>query len=522
MTPAAQPPPVEPSPTGQAQSPEIRAAETEVEATVEASEPDVPPPSETVPTEPEPIGQYGWNVSLLVALGSDQARTQLDNFVTVKVDRERQVALVEVDYSAIPDGVIADLPTGSAFVAYVDNAQLSLGFDRSLLGWSGDEDPDPDTWYLGRQLGEPGLPDILPSGADAASLFEDLGVDQDSGRVAMSSDQVRRVGIDGQSIFAALARVDLDTSNSLSIELDNDDADRIAQIRIEIEGDHETEPDVMTIDVSYDIDHFDVPASELGQPVPGFIATPTDPVEQALGGGSEVALRLNLYLGRSTDVVLTPENTLIRVGRTDIFAGPADFQQWQLSREGAERLLNTVLTNPVVASAAYNVYYPEGVSLEIGGSPAELNAHPTHPLGDVDYGPDIDALIALLDDPSWLGDDIVSGPDPWIPDTLSLIALPTEPTPDQVSWPLSAGIRELGSPGTGLLQGEVIVCLAGDDVEAVWALLGSGANHRHLNVNDGESWDATFNLNWPGYRLFSDPCGPDYERYLELLEQARD
>jgi len=41
-------------------------------------------------------------------------------------------------------------------------------------------------------------------------------------------------------------------------------------------------------------------------------------------------------------------------------------------------------------------------------------------------------------------------------------------------------------------------------------------NYRHLAVDDGETWHASVSLNWPGYGLSSDPCGPHDERYLDV------
>ncbi len=218
------------------------------------------------------------------------------------------------------------------FVAYVDDAQLTLGFDRSQLGWTDDGKPDPDTWYLGEQVGEPGLPDILPANADTASLLDALGVNAvDGGRAVLTAEQVRTLGIHGQHLFAALARASLEVDGPLSLEIDSDDAGRVSQIHIE--DDAGTEPDVMTIAIDYDINRFDVPAYESAQPVPGW-------------------------------------------------------------------------------------------------------------------------------------------------------------------------------PGTG--------------VAPIWALLGGGTNYAHIDLDDGETWDAGVMLNWPGYRLISDPCGPDYERYLEVTGASGD
>ena len=53
------------------------------------------------------------------------------------------------------------------------------------------------------------------------------------------------------------------------------------------------------------------------------------------------------------------------------------------------------------------------------------------------------------------------------------------------------------------------MCLVGDEVDRVWELLGGGLNHAHLPFYDGEFWDANVWLNWPGYRLYADPCGDD-------------
>lgn len=117
-------------------------------------------------------------------------------------------------------------------------------------------------------------------------------------------------------------------------------------------------------------------------------------------------------------------------------------------------------------------------------------------------------LMATLTDPTWLGEDIVSGPEPWIPGRLTLEVSSADGRSDKVlRWPLDESIADLAAQSES--GGGDFVCLTGDQVPPVWGLLGNGNNYRRMLLEDGDSqWRATVSLNWPGYRLLTDPCVP--------------
>lgn len=74
-------------------------------------------------------------------------------------------------------------------------------------------------------------------------------------------------------------------------------------------------------------------------------------------------------------------------------------------------------------------------------------------------------------------------------------------------WPLADTIDDLAT-GTALNpydEEELVICVTGEDVEPVFALL-TGVNHAYLRVDDGKQWELNVSHHQPGYRLLTDPC----------------
>jgi len=461
-------------------------------------------PTPTPTEQSDPVtssGRYTWTVSARTTLAPESAATTMEDVISVQVDRNRKIALFSFNVNAMPDDMAATIPSTRA-VAFVDGVQLARGFDKAMLNWSEEGEPDPDHWYEAQLAGTSGLPDILVPDGSVEGLYASIGLDSATqGRVSISAE-------------------DIDTN--LWLEVDADEAGQVAAIRLgypQLLSEHEE--DVISIRVDHGTPPFDVPSREDATVImhetrprgEDFTTVEPDPVADALSGERDVALRLNAY-GQDLDVVLTPEYRLIQVTQSDILAGTDDFRFWQLTRTGAERVLRRALDNPAVSSGVYNISYRTSVALDIGGGRSELNAGSSHADTDVDYTSAIDNLVAGLADPTWLGDDIVSGPQPWTPQTLTVVATPLQVDVIDASWPMPVPIREMGTAGEGI-DGEIVVCLEGVEVEPVWALLDGSVNRAHLRLHDGEPWDANVMINWPGYRLISDPCGPDYELYQQ-------
>lgn len=471
----------------------------------------------------EDTDRYRWTISFEGDLGEVGAFVAADVF-TVDVDRLHDIALIEIDYAALPEALVGQGPP-TAQVAYESGGQLVRGLDGDALGWYGDGEPDPDTWYIDDDLvGDGAIPDIIGPDSSTAAVLTAIGLDPATATtVTLTADEVSEVDLDAVNLFAGLARADLAVNGAVWLEVDADPDGRLVGVRLGQESDNGTV--TLHIALDYRTAAFEVPELEDGVPIPPApwddpsVTVDEPPSLDTVEPHRGALVRLNTYLGSSDlDVSLAPDGTLVRVARTDIFAGPDDFTQWKLSDDGVNRLLAAIDENPVIASGEYNVYYPQGVAFDVGLPPSELNAHPDRDPTTTDWGDDIRALIDLLADPSWLGDGIIAGPEPWIPETLTLIAAPSISSSDTRSWPLDATISEMGIAGSGRYEGSTVVCLEGADVAPVWALLGNGVNNAHVGLDDGDVWDGTFRLNWPGYRLFGDPCGPDYERERAILE----
>jgi hypothetical protein len=81
------------------------------------------------------------------------------------------------------------------------------------------------------------------------------------------------------------------------------------------------------------------------------------------------------------------------------------------------------------------------------------------------------------------------------------------PETPSARWPLDRSIEELaiGTMPDAYGEGDLVLCLAGDQVAPVFALL-TGVNHASLRVDDGKEWELDVRPHYPGYRLAGDPC----------------
>ena len=500
--------------TGPALAPDQPAASPEpATATVNDVVDDVPDAVADDPPISTELTRYGWVTSYVFVDPTTGELIDWSPSASFVVDREQDTAFGVFDYSTLPTSTN---PIGwdRAELAYVDGVVMS----RGVPFWPTRADEpefDEDAWYF-RDLDAQGLPDLLGDDASAASLLQgiDLPADAVGTPVEVTILDITRAASETGNFWAALKAADALVAADLTIQVNELDG-RVSSIELV------PVPDVavqsLTIEFTYDAEPFEVPDAAVGidpptmfqrviEPEPETDPEPeawtTDTVEPYL----DVLFRLNAYLGPDTDVSLTPEGELVIVGRTDVFAGPDDFTSWQLNDDGMNRLLAAIQTNEVVASGIYNVGFDHGLSLEVGRPPAELNAHPDHGTPSPDERAAIEELLAALVDPAWLGDGIVSGPHPWVPDDLTVYVTP-QAVADAEPWPLAQTVAELATTSA---DGELVMCLTGEDAAAFWPLLGDGVNHAYLPIDDGSAtYDATVSLNWPGYRLYGDPCAPE-------------
>lgn len=222
-------------------------------------------------------------------------------------------------------------------------------------------------------------------------------------------------------------------------------------------------------------------------------------------------------------ISLEADGSLVRAINPNVYASTESFMVMRLSPKGVERIAALVEESGLLGKR-HLVDGGEGVSptdvsatLWLGGSAwlnmdriGETNGF-TEPEQEARAA--FEEIIAKLDDPYWLGEDILSDWEPWVPERLTVLAgdvsarsgLPTGSP--FVDWPLSAGIEELASTTTTNAYDEIelALCLEGDQVGPVWALL-TGVNNAYLRVDDGRRWELTYLLSTPGYRLYSDPC----------------
>ena len=245
----------------------------------------------------------------------------------------------------------------------------------------------------------------------------------------------------------------------------------------------------------------------------------------------EVILRLSLTGGwglpgsDGLHLTVQDDGRVIRVADTTVFSSTRDYSTLRLDRAGLVRLLR--LLEPLVPLRREDLDGGAGVSptdrsawLEVGDDIVLSMDR----IGQADgYTAEQDAWRArfaeVLDriaDPTWLGESIVEPESPWVPSSMTVLAGPVSPRggPGQgttvAAWPLDGSIEEL-AVGTALDpygQEELVLCLTGDDVAPVFALL-TGVNRAYLRVDDGRPWELEVRPHYPGYELVGDPCPAD-------------
>jgi len=234
----------------------------------------------------------------------------------------------------------------------------------------------------------------------------------------------------------------------------------------------------------------------------------------SLTGGWDLPLQRELHLS------LEDDGRVVRVTDTSVFSSTDDYTSLRLRPAGIARVLKTV--RPLLDTSREDLDGGAGVSptdrsawLEVGPE-IVLSMDRLGQTGGYDAEQQarraaFAAVIEGIDDLSWLGDDIAVAEEPWVPDSMTVLAAPRggggATGLGAVRWPLEPGIAELAQGTEVGPSGEArhVVCLSGDDVAPVFGLL-SGVNHAHLAIDDGAPWELDVRPHYPGYRLFGDPC----------------
>lgn len=471
----------------------------------------------SAPTPAAPLATYRYTMTYA---GIDRDGTEIHFSVSGAVDGDRRVG--EIRYAEIDDGpmtVIVQSPVGVAVQAPSSDLVSS---DVAI---------DPMQWYDIAVFEEDGADAFfLATTPTAASLWELLGVEPE--RSSGDAGVVERALVDETHIqplrkrntmFALFGRSDeplelateTDPEGNLSnVTLTSTDPDEPGTISIVITD--RGEP----VDIFVPDKTIPVPTEEQAPPrtVPPVTVPPVTIGPDVDG----VLFRLSTAGGwelpekPARELSLTADGDLVRAINPDVFASADDFTVLQVNPLGVERLVAVVedsglLDAPGLLDGGAGVS-PTDVTttLWMGGWPVlsmdrvgEVDGYTEEQLEARDrFG----EVIARLEDPSWLGDDIVVDWEPWIPETLTVFAGDVSPRggvpPDApfAPWPLDTRIVDLASD-TRLNpydEEELVLCLTGEQVAPVWGLL-TGVNNAYLRVDDGTQWELTYSLAWPGY-----------------------
>lgn len=229
----------------------------------------------------------------------------------------------------------------------------------------------------------------------------------------------------------------------------------------------------------------------------------------------EVSFRFHTYLGGQMsepdligdfDVTLLASGQVVLVEGTSIYDGAESYVTWHLSESGYGQLADYVLDHPLTGQQfgsndrAYSMTHRGMVALE---------AHPRTGAVDEQTEASLHELAGQLRDHSWLGAEVISGPEPWVPSDLEFSAQPGLPETHEgaprnlgepVIWPLDRTIGDIGLPAIDRRGRNVLaICLTGDEAAAAWGLVREGINHAWIPVSDGRDWTLSYQIRFPGY-----------------------
>jgi hypothetical protein len=247
----------------------------------------------------------------------------------------------------------------------------------------------------------------------------------------------------------------------------------------------------------------------------------------------EVVLRLSLTGGwglpdpGELHMTIQDDGRVIRVTDRSVFSSTGDYTSLRLSPSGILRVLEMMAD--VLPVERDDLDGGAGVSptdrsawLEVGDaivlSMDRIGQTDGYTREQQERRASFGELLERIDDLSWLGEDVLEPEAAWIPSSMTVLAGSVSarsglgPGSPFAPWPLERSIEELAVGTTRDPDGaeELVLCLTGDEVPPVFALL-TGVNHAYLRVDDGREWELDVRPHYPGYRLVGDPC-PDTGR----------
>lgn len=214
---------------------------------------------------------------------------------------------------------------------------------------------------------------------------------------------------------------------------------------------------------------------------------------------TDVVFRFWTYIiADSFNVSLQADGTVVLVEGTSIYDGADVYSTWKLSETGKRLLIEEVYKHTAgrVSATGHALqmsarYYPE-----IAVNPSADQS--------------LEVLVSRLRDQSWLEDEFISQPAAWTPSVLTfLVSGPGDPDPSAYRWPLAESVKAHIDPTLVHPQDAYdrkVMCLTGADAARAWSLIRSGENHAYIPVYDGNYWSLSYDIAFPGYHLFGNPC----------------
>ncbi len=270
------------------------------------------------------------------------------------------------------------------------------------------------------------------------------------------------------------------------------------------------------LDISAPAEYIETPNTNIDPDMSSELSAETTEIKPGPDG---TLLRLNVREGdRELQLSIEDNGRVVAVTDTSILATPDDYRTWQISPTAVDILVTLVEASELLdhpeanlqfgpeTDGLYNsaaIFYNDGFVLEMDGLGRTEGFTEEQMTSRLEF----ESLVEQLQDMSWLGDQVVTDPAPFVPDGLTLLASPATPGRGPVSpWPLAVSIEELAAePVNDPTWAGLPLCVYGDQVGPVFALTEQvGAN---LLVDDGtQTWDILVRPHLPGYRLYGDPC----------------
>lgn len=246
-------------------------------------------------------------------------------------------------------------------------------------------------------------------------------------------------------------------------------------------------------------------------PTPSVVPPGEAPAWQGLepdGDGTLVRIELNDGY-RGARLSLSTDGRIVLVGNTSVMATRDAFMTWVVSEAALDRALRSLRRTGILdaepgafgegqvspSTRSVAVFSGSGVTSGSEGSPRF---------------PRLWRAALRLADPSSYGAGLVSGPEPWVPDEISLVfRRPDAGNPyTTATWPFDEPIQQMAHPAPTGSLGELAVCLRGADAAKLFASLPGGVVGVFRWSDGTATWSAAVNVTTPGYRLRPSGCDP--------------